>query len=444
MARIEFPPDFVWGAATSAYQIEGAVADDGRGESIWDRFCHTPGRVHDGHTADVATDHYHRWPQDVNLMAGLGIGGYRFSVAWPRVLPEGRGNVNSPGLGFYDRLVDALVNHGIEPFVTLYHWDLPQVLEDEGGWTNRATAEAFAEYAGLVVERLGDRVHHWLTINEPACVAELGHRIGTHAPGRSSMAEALAAAHHLLLAHGLAVERVRSITPESQVGIAIDVWPQHPASLHILDLEAASIAHDRLNHWYLDPIAGLGYPAQTAARAGWQQEEVEPGDLDIVAVPIDYLGINYYSRAIVASDALPDEQRPDPIRPSAAVTDMLWEIYPSGLTEVLEWSHRRYGFPAIYITENGVASDDRSGPPFVDNDRISYMRQHIAAAHLAMSRGVPLRGYFAWSLFDNFEWERGYAMRFGLVRIDYETLERTVRESGRWYARVAATGALEV
>ncbi len=394
MATIVFPDDFVWGVATSAYQIEGAVEADGRGESIWDRYCHTPGRIAGGQTGDVAADHYHRWHEDVDFITTLGVGAYRFSIAWPHVVPAGRGDVNTAGLDFHDHLVDALLERGIEPFVTLYHWDLPQALEDGGGWTNRATAAAFAEYAGCVVEHLGDRVHHRLTINEPGCVVEAGYRRGKHPPGHSSDSEALPAAHHLLLAHGLAAERIHSLDPKAQVGIAIDVWPQHPASLHILDLEAAALAHDRLNRWHLDPIAGMGYPPEAAAIAGWRGDEVEPGDLDIVATPIDFLGINYYSRAIVASDGLADEHRPNPIRPSEAVTDMHWEVYPSGLTKVLEWSHHRYGFPAIFVTKNGVASDDRNSPPFVDDDCISYLRLHLAAAHLAMSRGVPLRGYF--------------------------------------------------
>jgi len=344
MPPIEFAPDFLWGVATSAYQIEGAIAEDGRGESIWDRFCRTPGRIADGQTADIAADHYHRWRQDVDLIAGLGVNAYRFSVAWPRVVPAGHGTVNGAGLDFYDRLVDALLDRGVEPFVTLYHWDLPQVLEDGGGWTVRTTAEAFADYAAHVVERLGDRVQRWLTINEPGCIVQAGYRSGIHAPGRSSAADALAAAHYLLVAHGLAVERIRSLAPQAQVGIAVDLWPQHPASLHLLDLEAAALSHDRLNRWYLDPLAGKGYPPRAIATAAWHQKEIGPGDLDLIAAPIDFLGVNYYSRAIVGSDALDDEHRPNPIRRSETISDMDWEVYPAGLTEVLEWAHRRYEF----------------------------------------------------------------------------------------------------
>jgi beta-glucosidase len=444
MAKIVFPKDFVWGAATSAYQIEGAVSVDGRGESIWDRFCHTPGKIADGSNAEVAADHYHLAKQDVDLMMELGLSGYRFSVAWPRILPEGRGRVNPDGLDFYDRLVDALLDQGIEPYVTLYHWDLPQVLEDEGGWPARSVAEAFAEYAETVAYRLGDRVKRWITINEPWVVAHVGHLFGEHAPGRTSMADTLAASHHLLLAHGLAVERIRSAVPDAEVGFTVDLEPHHPASRHPLDVEAAILGHEQRNSWYLDPVAGMGYPPQSVATFGWHQDEIQPGDMEIVAAPLDFVGINYYQRKIVAADCLDDKDRPDRIHHLNEFTDMNWEVYPAGLTEILQWVHRRYGFKALYVTENGAAYPDRAGPPFVDEDRLSFIRDHLVAAKKAIDSGVPLRGYFVWSLLDNFEWALGYQKRFGIVHVDYETQERAVRRSGRWYANVAQAGFFEV
>jgi beta-glucosidase len=434
-----FPAGFVWGAATAAYQVEGATGADGRGPSIWDRFAHTPGRVTNGQTGDVACDHYHRYREDVALMAELGLRGYRFSIAWPRVQPTGTGAVNEAGLDFYDRLVDELLEHGIAPYPTLYHWDLPQALEDAGGWPARATAEAFAEYAGLVAARLGDRVRHLATVNEPYVVADHGYRIGTHAPGRTEPAAALAAAHHLLVGHGLAVQAVRAAAPETEVGIVLNFHPKHPASAHMLDQEAAILAHDQLNRWFLDPVVGRDYPEEAVYAWGWRREEVLDDDPGLIAAPLDFLGVNYYCRHLVRSPLLPSL---DGAAPQPEVTEMGWEVYPAGLTEVLEFvASRTDGLP-LYVTENGAAYP--AGPdPTSDPERVSYLRRHFEAARVAIERGVPLRGYFVWSLLDNFEWAHGYGHRFGIVHVDFDTLDRRVRDSGRYLAQVARNGLSE-
>jgi beta-glucosidase len=434
-----FPQGFVLGAATAAYQIEGAATVDGRGESIWDRFSHTPGRVRNRDTGDVACDHYHRYAEDVALMAELGLDAYRFSVAWPRILPEGTGSVNEPGLDFYDRLIDELLRRGIAPFVTLYHWDLPQVLEDTGGWPVRATAAAFAEYAGIVASRIGDRVRHFATFNEPNIVSDHGYRKGSHAPGRTEPDAALGSAHHLLVAHGLAVERIRSAAPGAAVGIVLNLEPQHPASAHPLDLEAASVAHDQVNRWFLDPVAGRGYPDDGAKAWGWRREEILEGDLDLIAAPIDFLGVNYYYRRIVRSPLLPplEEQPSEPER-----TAMGWEVYPAGLVEVLELAASRTGDLPIYVTENGAAFPPDDVDPTRDPDRVRFLHRHLAAAQEAIERGVRLDGFFVWSLLDNFEWAQGYGPRFGIVHVDYETMERRIRDSGRFWASVARDGRL--
>jgi beta-glucosidase len=433
-----FPEGFVWGAATSAYQIEGAAREDGRAESIWDRFSHTPGRTRGGETGDVATDHYHRFREDVATMGELGLGAYRFSISWPRVLPEGRGGVNEAGLGFYDRLVDELLARGISPFATLYHWDLPQALEDEGGWPSRATAEAFASFAGVVARRLGDRVGALLTINEPFCVSNHGYRTGEHAPGRTEPEAALAAAHHVLVANGLGVRAIREAAPGAPVGIALNFEPKHPATDHPLDLEAAAVAHDQFNRWFLDPIVGRGYPEAGARDWRWDRTEVRPGDMELIGERLDLLGVNYYTRSIVRSPLLP----PVPDRGSPERTAMGWEVYPEGLAETLGFVSSRTGALPLYVTENGAAFED--GPdPARDPDREAFLRRHLDVALRSLHGGVPLRGYFVWSLLDNFEWTHGYGSRFGIVRVDYATQERSVRQSGRMWSRLAATGSLE-
>jgi beta-glucosidase len=431
------PPGFVLGAATSAYQIEGAVGEDGRGESIWDRFSHADGRVLNGDTGDRACDHYHRYREDVAIMAELGLDAYRFSVAWPRVLPTGTGPVNQAGLDFYDRLVDELMTNGIAPHVTLYHWDLPQALEDAGGWAERSTAEAFGRYAAAVAARLGDRVRFFATLNEPFVVSDHGYRQGTHAPGRADPQAALAAAHHLLVAHGLGVEAVREHAPAASAGIVLNFEPQHPVTNHPLDREAAVIAHDQMNRWFLDPIAGRGYPDRGARAWGWSGEVVRSGDLELAASTIDFLGVNYYSRALVRSPDLPALEP----RPGTERTGMGWEVYPEGLPEVLAFVTSRTEDLPLFITENGAAYPADGVDPTRDPERVSYLRRHVTAALDAMALGVPLRGYFVWSLLDNFEWSHGYAQRFGIVHVDFETEDRRIRDSGRYWASLRSGDA---
>jgi beta-glucosidase len=430
-----FPEGFVWGAATAAYQIEGATDVDGRGPSIWDRFTHTPGRVSNGETGDVACDHYHRYREDVALMAQLGLDAYRFSVSWPRILPGGTGRVNEAGLDFYDRLVDELLAHGISPHLTLYHWDLPQALENAGGWPARSTAEAFAEYAGVVAARLGDRVRHIATVNEPYVVSDHGYRLGSHAPGRTEPQAALAAAHHLLVAHGLAVQALRAAAPQVATGIVLNFHPAHSATRHVLDQEAAMLAHDQVNRWFLDPLTGRDYPEDAVRAWGWGREQVLDGDLELIAAPIDFLGVNYYCRHVVRSPLLP----PLEVELEGELTEMGWEVYPDGLVEVLEFVASRTGTLPLFVTENGAAYPV-DGDPTRDPERVSFLHRHFAAARAALERGVPLRGYFVWSLLDNFEWAHGYGHRFGIVHVDFDTLERRVRDSGRFLARVARDG----
>jgi beta-glucosidase len=437
VAECRFPPDFVWGAATAAYQVEGATGEDGRGESIWDRFSHTPGRIRNGDTGDVACDHYHRYRDDVALMADLGLGAYRFSVAWSRVLPEGTGRLNDAGLDFYDRLVDELLALGIEPFPTLYHWDLPQALEDAGGWPVRATAAAFGEFAAIVARRLGDRVRYFATLNEPHIVSDHGYRVGSHAPGRTEPDAALAAAHHLLVAHAFGVQAIRAEAPQAAAGIVLNFEPKHPATPHPLDQEAAAVAHDQFNRWYLDPITGHGYPEAGVRAWGWRCDEVLAGDLVSIAAPIDFLGVNYYTREVVRSPLLPSL---DPPTEPPGRTEMGWEVYPAGLIEVLEFVASRTGDLPLYVTESGAAYPLDQVDITRDPDRVSFLRRHLEAAAAAMHHGVPLRGYFAWSLLDNFEWAHGYAYRFGVVHVDFATLERRVRDSGRFWGSVARSG----
>ena len=441
MESRSFPGDFTWGAATASYQIEGAVHEDGRGESIWDRFSHTPGRVRNGDTGDVACDHYHRFRDDVAIIAGLGLNAYRFSVSWSRVIPNGTGAVNAAGLDFYDRLVDELLAHDIAPFVTLYHWDLPQALEDAGGWPVRATAQAFADYAGIVAARLGSRVRSIATLNEPWVVADHGYRIGTHAPGRSDPALALAASHHLLVGHALGMQAIRAAAPTTAAGIVLNLSPQHSASSHPLDLEAAATEHAWLNRWYLDPLMGRGYPEAPSWAVGQSRAEVRDGDMELITAPIDFLGVNYYNQGRVRSRLLP------PIEPSGEPlerTGMGWEVYPAGLVEVLEFVASRTGALPLYITENGAAYPVDEVDPARDPARVSFLRRHLEAALDALDRGIPLRGYFAWSLLDNFEWALGYGPRFGIVHVDYQTLERRVRDSGRFMGAVARSGRLPI
>ena len=435
-----FPSDFIWGAATASYQIEGAAHEDGRGESVWDRFCATPGKVRNGDSGEVACDFYHRYRDDVGLMRELGLDAFRFSVAWPRVLPEGRGRVNEAGLDFYDRLVDELLAHEIEPFVTLFHWDTPQALEDVGGWPARSTAEAFVEYAEVVAARLGDRVRHWITHNEPWVYAWIGHSWGHHAPGRTSESDAVATAHHLLLSHGWAAEAIRRVTPESQVGITLNLAHSYPASDSPEDEAAAWHVDGEGNRWFLDPLFRGSYPADLLERNELVAPFVENGDLDAIAAPLDFLGINNYFRFIVSDSA--DGPRMERNAENEH-TDMGWEVYPDGLHKLLVRVARDYEPNAIYITENGAAFGDvrvHNGRVH-DPERTSYIQSHIAAVGRAVADGSPIKGYFVWSMLDNFEWAFGYSKRFGIVYIDYPTLERVPKDSFYWYRDFIASRA---
>ena len=440
-----FPPRFVWGAATAAYQIEGAARADGRGESIWDRFSHTPGKVANGDTGDVACDHYYRWRDDVELMQRLGLHAYRFSVAWPRVLPDGRGTPNEPGLAFYDRLVDALLAAGITPWVTLYHWDLPQPLEDAGGWPRRDTAHAFAAYADLVSRRLGDRVRHWITINEPWCPSFLGHHSGVHAPGHTSLPAAVAAGHTLLLAHGVAVQVLRRNVPGAHVGIALSLNLVYPATASPADRLAASRLDGYYNRWFLDPLHGRGYPPDLAALYGADPAQDSPADLAAIGAPTDFLGVNYYAPTIVrdAPDA-PFLQARHVSPPDGEYTHTRWLVHPDSFYQLLRRLYRDYRVPSLCITENGAAYPDPepSGGRVPDPQRTRYLARHLAALHRALGDGVPVEGYFAWSLMDNFEWAEGYRRRFGLSYVDYATQTRTIKDSGHWFSSVIRANGL--
>ena len=445
MTRSELPKDFVFGAATSAYQIEGAWNEDGKGESIWDRFVHTPGTIEDGTTGDVACDHVHRMHEDVGLMADLGLDAYRFSISWPRVLPTGTGAVNEAGLAFYDRLVDALLEKGIEPFPTLYHWDLPQALQDAGGWVARSTVDAFSEYAEIVSRKLGDRVKHWITLNEPFVSAIIGHLEGRHAPGHRSEREALAATHHLLLAHGRSVPILREHVPGGSIGITLVLGAVHAASDSEQDRIAAATFDAALNRSYLDPLSGRGYPADVPHDGAVLESFVQADDLERIAAPIDFLGVNYYTRHVARSDAVPEEENaPRAVTVGDEKTDMGWEVYPEGLYEVFDRLSRDYDFAAYYVTENGAAYPDvvNADGTVRDEERISYLRRHVQQAARIVEAGIPLRGYFAWSLMDNFEWSYGLKKRFGLIYVDFETGRRIPKASFAWYKETIARRAV--
>ncbi|MET7285344.1 GH1 family beta-glucosidase [Streptomyces sp. NPDC005573] len=432
------PHDFLWGTATSAYQIEGAVAEDGRSPSIWDTFSHTPGKTDNDDHGDIACDHYHRWPEDIGLMRRLGVNAYRLSVAWPRVMPDGNGRVNAKGLAFYDRLTDALLDAGITPSVTLYHWDLPQVLQDRGGWPERETAERFAAYAAVVAERLGDRVNHWATLNEPSCSAWIGHLEGKMAPGLTDLTAAVRASYHLLLGHGLATQAIRVAAPGARVGIVNNLSTVHPVTDSPEDLAAARRHDGHVNRWWLDPVHGRGFPADMVETYGVELPE-QPGDLETIAAPLDWLGLNYYFPAYVADDP----EGPAPYvrsvrREDVPRTGMDWEIDAGGIEALLLRLTDEYAARKIYVTENGSAYPDLVAPDGTvdDPERQDYLERHLAACAAAARKGAPLAGYFAWSLLDNFEWAYGYAKRFGLVHVDYATQTRTIKGSGHRYADI--------
>ena len=436
---LTFPSDFVWGASTAAYQIEGAWNEDGRGESIWDRFSHTPGKTHNGDTGDVACDHYHRWPEDIALMKQLGLKAYRFSIAWPRIFPQGRGSLNRAGVDFYSRLVDALLAADIEPVITLYHWDLPQTLGDAGGWPERDTAYAFADYAETMVQQLGDRVQQWSTFNEPWCVSFLSYQIGEHAPGLRDEKLAVQAAHHVLVAHGLAVQAMRAVNTNLKTGIVLNLWSLESVEESSAGRALIERAWQRDLGWFLDPLLHAEYPL-----LAWQDREsvapqMRPGDMKLIAQPLDWLGINYYSRVLF------DEQgrRIHPV-PGAEHTEMGWEVHGPGLSRLLTKLHQRYPLPPIYIIENGAAFKDEiaSDGQVHDPRRINYLREYLSALHEALQNGVDVRGYFVWSLLDNFEWAHGYSKRFGVIYVDYATQRRILKDSAHWYARVIAQNGI--
>lgn len=435
-----FPEDFLFGVATASYQIEGAWNEDGKGESIWDRFAHTPGTILDGSTGDVACDHYHRFEEDVALMKDLGVDAYRFSVSWSRVLPEGRGRVNEKGLDFYRRLIDALHRAGIRPVVTLYHWDLPQALQEEGGWENPRTCEAFAEYARLLFRAFKGKVALWITLNEPWVVAFIGNYEGRHAPGKRDFQVALHVSRNLLLAHGMAVQVFREETPGGQIGITLNLAPVYPEREQEADVLAAQRYDGYLNRWFLEPVFRGQFPEDLRtfyAQKGFAVAPFSPEEGKLVAQPLDFLGINYYARSIVTQGSEPVLDIAHVENPYVERSDMGWEVYPRGIYEIVTRVAETYHPPAIYITENGFAAPDVPQNGTVDDiRRVAYLRDHLLWLYQALEEGHPVRGYFVWSLMDNFEWAFGFSKRFGLVYVDYETQKRLPKKSFFWYRKV--------
>ena len=437
----EFPQGFLWGSATSAYQIEGSPLADGAGPSIWHRFVRTPGMVRDGDTGDVACDHYRRYRDDVKLMADLGLKAYRFSIAWARVLPDGKGRINNGGLDFYERLVDCLLEHGIEPLATLYHWDLPAALDDRGGWLNPDIAEWFAEYASVMFRRLDGRVKCWATLNEPWVVTDGGYLHGALAPGHRNRFEAPIASHHLLRSHGAAVKAYRA-EGKHQIGIVVNLEPKYAASDSAADRAATARADAYMNRQYLDPVFRGHYPEELKEIFGEAWPEWPDEDYALIRQPIDFLGVNYYTRNVTRHDASAWPLQAGSVRQHATYSETGWEVFPQGLTDTLAWVRDRYGNPPVYITENGSAFYD---PPVVDGEtlddplRVDYLRRHLRAVHAAIAQGCDVRGYMAWSLLDNLEWSLGFSKRFGIVHVDFANQQRTVKASGRHYARVIAT-----
>ena len=438
---VRFPANFLWGAATSAYQIEGSPLADGAGPSIWQRFAHTPGMMANGDTGDIACDHYRRWKDDIGLMQQLGLKAYRFSVAWSRVLPEGKGRVNAAGLDFYERLVDTLLERGIEPLLTLFHWDLPAALDDRGGWLNPDIAHWFADYADAIYARLDGRVRKWTTLNEPWVVADGGYLHGALAPGHRSRYEAPIASHNLLRAHGAAVQAYRA-RGRHEIGIVVNLEPKYPASQSAEDLAAVRRADAYMNRQYLDPVMLGRYPEEMSDIFGEAWPDWSAADLDLIRQPLDYLGINYYTRCVTRHDEASYPLRAAPVRQHATYTETGWEVFPQGMTDTLNWVRERYGNPPVYITENGSAFYD---PPTAEDGvlddplRVGYQKKHLAAISAAIAQGCDVRGYMAWSLLDNLEWSLGFAKRFGLIHVDFATQQRTIKASGRHYAQVIAT-----
>lgn len=433
--ELTFPDSFTFGSATSSFQIEGAADVEGKSPSIWDTFCAQDGRVSDGSNGDVACDHYNLYKQDVALMADLNLDAYRFSIAWARIVPDASGVINEAGLDFYERLVDELIAKGITPMPTLYHWDLPQWLDDEGGWLNRKTAYAFADYAEALVKRLGDKVQTWTTLNEPFVSANHGYVTGEHAPGLESLEMGFTASHHLMLAHGLAGRKIREFAPNAELAIVLNFTPTSPASDSEEDAVAEKHQANLENLWYSEVLAGNGYPAETVEYHGWDQAEVLDGDFDIISAPIDLLGINFYTRGFVSHD------KSFKLGSHVRQNTMGWEIHPPTLGVLLRDLHARYNFPKMMITENGapMPDADRVDGQIQDDDRVAYIREHLAEVHSALQDGVPMAGYLVWSLFDNFEWAHGYGPRFGIVEVDFETQERKPKKSADWFSALASS-----
>jgi len=427
----QFPPDFVWGVATSAYQIEGAASEDGKGRSIWDSFCQLPGVIADGSNGDMACDHYHRWSEDLDLVASLGVNAYRFSVSWPRVRPNGSGAWNNKGVDFYERVVDGLLERGVTPYVTLNHWDLPQELQARGGWADRETVYRFVEYAQGIAARLGDRVASITTHNEPWVMSVLGHETGIFAPGVKDRAVAMQVAHHLMLSHGLALQALRAQGCKARLGIVLNLAPMHPATDTPADRVSAQLEDGRLLRWYMDPLFKATYPADVLAYLGTDAPQVQAGDMAAIATPMDFLGVNYYSRGVVSAAGPWDTKRS-----GLPLTDMDWEVYPEGLTELLLRLHRDYPVPPLFVTENGAAFKDHLVDGRVaDERRIDYISRHLGAIAEAIRQGVSMQGYMVWSLMDNFEWASGFEKRFGIVYVDYASQTRTLKDSALWYRK---------
>lgn len=437
LARADFPVDFTWGCSTSSFQIEGGAALDGRAESIWDRFCQQPGKIRDGSNASVASDHYHRWPEDLDLAQQFGMNAYRFSIAWPRVISELGGKPNQRGLDFYSRLVDGMLERGLQPWATLYHWDLPQYLQDLGGWERRATVDAYLEFVDVTTRHLGDRVKHWITHNEPWCTAMHGNWDGMHAPGQQNFKAALQVCHHVLLSHGLAVPLIKSNVAQAQVGIALSLHPLRATSDAPEDL-AAMQRHDGLrNRWFLDPLFGRGYPADILEHCAADLPDMEATDLEVIATPIDFLGVNYYFPETIAdAPEIPPLHTKLVVLPDRERTGFAWEVAPDGMRELLVRIKNDYPKIPIFLTENGSSYEDQveTDGSVCDTERRNYFMRHLNALKQARAEGVDVRGYFAWSLMDNFEWAEGYLRRFGMVYIDFVTQKRTVKESGRWFS----------
>lgn len=431
-----FPKNFLWGAATASYQIEGASRQDGRGECIWTRFSHTPGKVMNGDTGDVATDHYHRYVEDVALMKELGLQAYRFSVSWPRVIPNGTGTTNPAGLDFYDRLVDELLSAGIIPAATLYHWDLPQALQNRGGWLNREIVGWFSDYTDQMTRRLGDRVKNWITINEPFVAAFVGYTFAAHAPGYSDPRAGLLAAHHMLLAHGAAMQVIRQNVANSVAGITLNVSWVDPATSSEADVQAARRHDGFVNRWFIDPVFKGEYPADMLQLYGSALDDIDVTEIKQAAVPQDFLGINYYTRNVIKDDPNGHYLKTHEIKPEGAgYTQMGWELAPGSLTQLLVRLHQEYAPKALWITENGAAYPDPDpvNGMVADPERTDYFKTHIAAVEVAIQQGSPVTAYFVWSLLDNFEWAYGYDRRFGIIHVDFKTLKRTMKRSGLWY-----------